>query len=56
MAQSDACPTDDQEVTGLIPGGFGNILSQRLIMKYFLWVIFSLLLIQKEQLSVSGKI
>ena len=32
-------PTGDQEVAGLIPAGvpgFGNILSWRLIMKYFL--------------------
>ena len=34
--QSDARPTDDQEVAGLIPIGLGNILSWRLIMKYFL--------------------
>ena len=26
----------DQEVVGLIPTGSGNILSERLIMKYFL--------------------
>ena len=36
VAQSDACPTGDQEVTGSIPAGSANILSWRLIMKYFL--------------------
>ena len=35
-AQSDACPTGDQEVTGSIVGS-DIILSWRLIMKYFLW-------------------
>ena len=29
-------PTGNQEVVGLIPAGPGNILSWRLIMKYFL--------------------
>ena len=29
-------PTGDQEVAGLIPAEVGNILSWRLIMKYFL--------------------
>ena len=29
--------TGDQEVAGLIPDGIGNVLSWRLIMKYFLW-------------------
>ena len=32
----DACPTGDQEVVGLTPATVGNILSWRLIMKYFL--------------------
>ena len=36
VAQSHVSPTGDQEVTGLIPAGPGNILSWRLIMKYFL--------------------
>ena len=36
VAQLDACPTGDQEVTGSIPTEVGNILSWRLIMKYFL--------------------
>ena len=35
MTQSDAFPTGDQEVTGSIPAGSGNILLWRLIMKYF---------------------
>ena len=43
-------PTGDQEVVGLTPAKDGNILSWRLIMKYFLWS-----LIQEEQLSVSGE-
>ena len=37
IAQSDARLTGDQEVMGVIPGGSGNILLWRLIMKYFLW-------------------
>ena len=36
MAQSAAFLTGDQEVTGSIPAESGNILSLRLIMKYFL--------------------
>ena len=36
VAQSDARLISDQEVSGLIPGGSGSILSWRLIMKYFL--------------------
>ena len=35
-AQLDARPTGDQEIAGLTPAEFGNILSWRLIMKYFL--------------------
>ena len=31
------CPTGDQEVAGSTPAEVGNILSWRLIMKYFLW-------------------
>ena len=30
-------PTGDQEVAGSTPAEVGNILSWRLIMKYFLW-------------------
>ena len=33
---SGFCPTGDQEVAGSIPAEVGNILSWRLIMKYFL--------------------
>ena len=47
-------PTGDQGVAGSTPAEVGNILSWRLIMKYFL-VILSLPLIQEEQLSVSGE-
>ena len=36
VAQLDARPTGDQEVAGSIPAEVGNILSWRLIMKYFL--------------------
>ena len=54
VAQLDACPTEDQEVVGSTPAEVGNILSWRLIMKYFL-VILSLRLIQEGQLSVSGE-
>ena len=44
-------PTGDQEVTGSTPAEVGNILSWRLIVKYFLRS-----LIQKEgQLSISGE-
>ena len=33
VAQSDACPTGDQEVAGPIPGGSSNILPWRLNLK-----------------------
>ena len=36
VAQPDACTTGDQEVDGLIPACSGNILSRKLILKYFL--------------------
>ena len=36
LAQLDACPTGDQEIADSIPVGVGNILSWRLITKYFL--------------------
>ena len=36
VAQLDAHPTGDQEVAGSTPAEVGNILSWRLIMKYFL--------------------
>ena len=36
VAQLDARPTEDQEVAGSTPAEVGNILSWRLIMKYFL--------------------
>ena len=35
VAQSDACPTGDQDVSGLIPCGLGNIFSWRVIMNAF---------------------
>ena len=46
MAQLEVCPTGDQGVAASIPAGSGNIL---------LWNDIPLLLIQEEQLSVSGK-
>ena len=55
MAQLDARPTGDQEVAGSTPAEVGNILSWRLIMKYFSTVILSLPRIQEGQLSVSGE-
>ena len=36
VARLDARPTGDQEVAGSTPAEVGNILSWRLIMKYFL--------------------
>ena len=36
VAHSDARSTADQGIAGSIPTGTGNILSRRLIMKYFL--------------------
>ena len=36
VAQLDVRPTGDQEVAGSTPAEVGNILSWRLIMKYFL--------------------
>ena len=56
MAQLDARPTSDQEVAGSTPAGLvGNILSWRMILKYFLRSFFSLLLVQEGQLSISGE-
>ena len=37
MAQLDAHLIGDQEVASLTPAGSSNILSWRLIIKYFLW-------------------
>ena len=45
--------TGDEEVAGSIPG-FGNILSWRLIMKYFLGS-FSAFADARRQLSVTGE-
>ena len=41
VAQLDARPTGDQEVAGSTPHHVGNILSWRLIMKYFLRSFYS---------------
>ena len=55
LAQLDERPTRDQEVGGLsTPAEVGNILSWRLIMKYFYGQPLPSL-IQEGQLSVSGK-
>ena len=48
-------PTGDQEVAGSTPAEVSNILSWRLIMKYFSTVALTLPLIQEGQLSVSGE-
>ena len=40
VAQSDARPTGDREVAGLIPAKPWNILSWRLTMKYILWLFY----------------
>ena len=55
LTQSDAYPTDGQEVASLIPAGSGNIPSWRFDLEVFSTVIPSLLLIQEGQLSVSGE-
>ena len=55
VAQLDA-PSDWRPgVAGSTPIEVGNILSWRLIMKYYLRSFFPLPLIQEGQLSVSGK-
>ena len=36
VAQLDVCLTGDQEVMGSIPAWSDNILSRRLVIKYFL--------------------
>ena len=54
VAQLDARPSGDQEVAGSNPAEVGNILSRRLIMKYFLRS-FSPFRWFRRQLSVSGK-
>ena len=54
IVDHQSCKTDVisyKEVAGSTPAEVGNILSWKLIMKYFL----SLPLIQEGQLSVSGK-
>ena len=56
MTQLDAPPTGDQDVVGLIPTRSGNTLYIDIDRKIFSAVILSLLLIQEEQLLVSGEI
>ena len=48
---SDACPTGDQEIVGLIPTGSGNILSW-IDHEIFFMVILFLPLFQERQLSI----
>ena len=55
MVQSDTYPSGDQEVTGSIPAGSGNILIIATDLQTFSTLILSLPLIQEGQLSVSGK-
>ena len=55
MAHSDAHSTDDQDVVGSIPSGSGNISFMEIDHEIVSKVILSLPLIQKGQLSVSGK-
>ena len=52
VAQLDVHLTGDQDVIGSIPTGSGNIVEN--YHEMFSTVIHSLLLIQEEQLSVSG--
>ena len=55
VAQLDGPSDWRQEVAGSTPAEVGNILSWRLIMKYFLPSFSPFVLIQEEQLSVSGE-
>ena len=55
VAQSDVRPTGDQEVAGSIPAMSGNILSCRVIMKYFLRSFSPFRKFKNGQLSVSGE-
>ena len=50
VAQMDACPTGDQQVTGSIQHS-----SMEIDHRIFSKIILSLLLIQEGQLSVSGE-
>ena len=55
MARSDARLTGDQEVMGLIPARSGNIFLMEIEHEIFSMGILSFLLIQEEQMSVSGQ-
>ena len=48
-------PSGDQEVTGSIPAGSGNIFFVATVLQIFSTLFLSLPLIQEGQLSVSGK-
>ena len=56
VAHSDARPTGNQEVMGLIHAGFGQHSLVEIAYEIFSMVIFSLRLIQERQLSVSGEL
>ena len=56
MAQLDARLTGDQEVAGSTPAEFGNILSWRLIMKYFLRSFFPVFQLPARPARISHKI
>ena len=53
--QLDAWLTGDKEVLGSNPARSGNILSWRLIMKYFLWSLTLSSAVSRRQLPVSGE-
>ena len=55
VAQSDACPTSDQDGAGLISAGSGNIRSKKLIMKYFLRLFSPLRRFQKDSCQFLAK-
>ena len=55
MAQSDVCPTGDQEVAGSVPARSSNISFVEMDHEMFSTIIVSLPLIQEGQLSVSGE-
>ena len=54
MAQFDAHPTGDQEVSGSTPAEVSNNFYVEIDHEIFSMVILSLPLIQEGQLSVSG--
>ena len=55
MVLLDVRPTGDQEVTGSIPAGSGNILSWRLIKPYIYRFSAVILSLREGHLSFSGE-